>query len=145
MPRRKKTYVAPGKTLVNGGRVNLPDDVDLDADANVDRIEPVELDVEHLRKRIKSHIQNYSELSQISDLDRFVDDLVDECAWAQTQGLQYLVKGARTKPDEWTAQIFACGLAAVMKRHGLRQRYRSTIAVSKYSKATKYSKACTSD
>ena len=26
MPRRTKAYIGPGKTLVNGGRVDLPDD-----------------------------------------------------------------------------------------------------------------------
>jgi len=121
MPRRRKPFVGPGKTLVNGRRANLPDNVDFDAeDGSVDVTDAVELDVENLRKKIEAHVQQFDELALLIDCARFVDDLVDECAWARTQRLDYLVRGARTKPDEWTAQIFASGVAKVMRRHGLK-------------------------
>jgi hypothetical protein len=113
MPKRTKLYIGKGKTLVNGGRVEIakngmPSTV-------LKAIEPAVA-----RAKVADFIDKFDELSQLQDRDRFIDDLIHECASAQTMRLDSLVKGTRTKPDEWTAQILVHGLSVVMQRHGLK-------------------------
>ena len=115
MPRRKKAYIGSSKTLVNGGRFRetkgrRPSTIVL----------PMDLDIENVCKQVAAHIQKFDELAQLPDRDRFITDLAHEVAWARTVRLDLLTKGARTKPDEWTTQILASGLASVMQHHGLR-------------------------
>lgn len=101
--------------MVNGGRVDLTED------GNPVTIVPaVDVDIEGIRKRVAAHIQKFDELAQLGDRDQFTKDLADECAWARTMRLDHLTKGTRTKPDEWTSQILASGVASVMRRHGLK-------------------------
>lgn len=120
MPRRKKLYLDPGKALVNGGRVDV-------TDGNpVVTVPALEVTAEALCERIKARVQDFDELAQLDDFDRFVLDLADECAWVQTMRLDYLTKGASSKPNEWTTQILARGIATVMRKHGLR------VAISEY-------------
>jgi hypothetical protein len=116
MPRRTKLYIGPGQALVDGGR---PDVASADAGRPATILQKVDVDVTALRKKIAAYIQKFDELAQVADRDRFIDDLVDECAWAKTVRLDHLTKGTRTKPNEWTSQILAGGLAKVMKQHEL--------------------------
>ena len=73
-----------------------------------------------IAKKVIALIQQYDELAQLDDRDQFISDLVDECAWAQTMRLDHLSKGTHTKPEQWTSQILAAGLANVMRKHGLK-------------------------
>ena len=73
-----------------------------------------------------AYIEKFDELTQLEDREQFVQDLVDECAWARAFASIYLIKGTRTKPNEWTTQILASGLAKVMRQHGLK------VAISEY-------------
>ena len=124
MPRRSKVYVSPGKTLINGERVEL--------DAEGERYEialrgaPVE--IARVRRQVAKYIKNFEELSQLEDRDQFINDLADECAFALTARLDHLTTGTHTKPDEWTAQILVRGLASVMARHGVKP------AISEYER-----------
>ena len=120
MPRRTKAYIGPGKTLVNGGRMTE------DENGPVTVLERVDLDIASIRKKVAAYIEKFDELTQLEDREQFVQDLVDECAFAQSLRLDYLVKGTRTKPSEWTAQTVVRGLATDMRRQGL------TPAVSQY-------------
>jgi hypothetical protein len=118
MPRRTKAYIGPRKILVNGGRY---DEVE---DANEERlvavVPPVDVDIDDIREKVLACIQGFDELTQLADRDQFIKDLADECAWAQTMGLDHLTRGTRTKPHEWTTQAWARGIASVMERHGLK-------------------------
>jgi len=120
MPRRTKAYIGPGKTLVNGGRMTE------DENGPVTVLERVDLDTVSIRKKVAAYIEKFDELTQLEDREQFVQDLVDECAWARTLRLDLLTNGPRTKPNEWTAQILARGLAKVMRQHGL------TVVISEY-------------
>lgn len=124
MPRRKKAYVGPGKTLVNGGRFDPT--VDANEEEPVTTVPAVDVDIDDIRKKVAAYIQNFDELAQLGDRDQFIKDLADVCAWARTLHLDLLTKGAHTKPDEWTTQILANGIASVLQRHGL------TAAISEY-------------
>jgi hypothetical protein len=118
MPRRIKPYIGPGKTLVDGGRFDLTQDTN---EGHPDVTVPDDyVDIDHIRKKVAGYIQEFDELAQLGDRDQFTKDLADECAWARTMHLDYLTKGTRTKPDEWTTQILAKGIASVMQRHGLK-------------------------
>ena len=91
MPRRTKAYIGPGKTLVNGGRMTD------DENGPVTVLERVDLDIASIRKKVAAYIEKFDELTQLEDREQFVQDLVDECAFAQSLRLDYLVKGTRTK------------------------------------------------
>ncbi len=120
MPRRKKPYVAPGRTLVNGGRVEVTDEFNFDiADDGVEVTKQIKVDIDAIRKNTEAFTNQFGELDLIESREQFIDDLVNECIWARTLRLDHLVKGRRTKPDEWTTQILTCGLATAMKKHGL--------------------------
>ena len=125
MPRRTKAYIGPGKTLVNGGRFDQAEDVN--KEQPVATVLPVDVDIDDIRKKVAGYIQKFDELAQLADRDQFIKDLADECAWAQTMSLDHLTRGTRTKPNEWTTQILAEGIASVMQRHGLKA------AISDYS------------
>ena len=103
MPRRTKAYIGPGKTLVNGGRLTE------DENGPVTVLEMVDLDIASIRKKVAAYIEKFDELTQLEDREQFVQDLVDECAWARTLRLDLLTNGTRTKPNEWTAQILVRG------------------------------------
>src|SRR5262249_31389346 len=113
------------KTLVNGARCEPPKYADEHIPvADLPEIpgvilQEVKVDVDLIRGKVAAHIQKFDELAQLPDHDQFVNDLTDECVWARTLQLDYLTKGARSKPNEWTAQTFARGLASIMHRHGL--------------------------
>ena len=124
MPRRTKPYVGPNKTLVNGGRFEPNEDAN--EGTPVAALQEVVVDIEGIRKNVAKRIQGFDELAQLENRDQFIKDLADECAWALTMRLDWLTKGTRTKPNEWTTQILARGLATVMARHGLR------VAISEY-------------
>jgi hypothetical protein len=125
MPRRKKPYIGADKTLVNGaryepikytgGHITVADLPEVTGVA----LQEVKVDVDLIREKVAAYIQKFDELAQLADRDQFVSDLTDQCVWARTLQLDCLVKGARSKPDEWNAQIFARGLASIMCRHGL--------------------------
>ena len=96
MPRRTKAYIGPGKTLVNGGRVDLPDDAN---EATLVAIVPeVNVDVESIRNKVAVYIQQFDELAQLANRDQFIKDVADECVWARTLRLDHLTRGTRTKP-----------------------------------------------
>jgi hypothetical protein len=118
MPRRKKPYIGPGKTLVDGGRFGALEHSN--DEQYTTTVPKVEVDLNAIRKRITTYIGQFDELAQLSNRGQFIMDLADECAWAKTMRLDLLTKGARTKPSEWTTQILAKGLASVMQRHGLK-------------------------
>jgi hypothetical protein len=126
MPRRKKPYFPPNHALVDGGRTEptkfrngiIP--LDQVPDAPVVELQKTSLDRAHLRKKVAMHSQKFDELTQLADLDQFVNDVVEDCVRAQTRDLEHLVRGARSKPDEWIAQILAHDLAQTMRRHGLK-------------------------
>jgi hypothetical protein len=123
MPKRTKPDIGPGKVLVNGGRVAE------DESGPVTLLQRVDLDIasiREIRKKVAAYIGNFDELTQLEDRDRLVQDLVDECAWARALRLDLLTNGTRTKPNEWTAQILASGLAKVMRQH------RLTVVISEY-------------
>ena len=120
MPRRTKAYIGPGKTLVNGGRMTE------DESGPVTLLQGVDLDFASIRKKVEACIEKFDELAQLEDREQFVWDLVDVCASAQSLHLNYLVKGTRTKPVQWTTQTLVRGLATAMQRQGL------TPAVSEY-------------
>jgi hypothetical protein len=126
MPRRRKTFIGPGKALVNGGRFDVAADPGDGRPVAIAR--EVEVDTEAIRRKVEKHIQQFDELTQLADRDQFIQDIVTECTGALTMHLDYLFKGADTKPDQWMAQILACGLATVMRKHGLR------VTVSEYEK-----------
>ena len=109
MPRRKKSYIGPNKTLVNGGRSD-PTSI----------LPALKVNEVGIAKKVIALIRQYDELAQLDDRDQFISDLVDECAWAQTMRLDHLSKGTHTKPEQWTSQILAAGLAKVMRKHGLK-------------------------
>jgi hypothetical protein len=111
-------YIGPGKILVNGGRIDLTEDTI--EGRPVVTLPEVKVDIAGIHRDVRAYIQKFDELAQLDNRDQFIQDLVDECAWAQTLHLEYLVKGARTKPYEWTTQILARGLATVMRRHRLK-------------------------
>jgi len=115
MPRRTKTYIGPNKTLVDGGRVEVPNEGE-----PVTTLPKVAVDIDLIRKKLAPLIEQFDELSQLEDPQQFIKDLADECAWAQTTRLDHLTKGTRTKPDEWSSQILVRGLSSVMQRHGLK-------------------------
>ena len=118
MPKRTKPYIGPNKTLVNGGRFDLTEDAN--KEMPVATVPAVNVDIDDIRKKVAAHIQGFDELAQLDDREQFIKDIADECAWAQTMRLDHLTKGTRTKPDEWTTQILARGLASIMQRHGLK-------------------------
>jgi hypothetical protein len=115
MPRRTKTYIGPNKTLVDGGRVEVPNEGE-----PVTTLPKVAVDIDLIRKKLAPLIEQFDELSQLEDPQQFIKDLADECAWAQTTRLDHLTKGTRTKPDEWRSQILVRGLSSVMQRHGVK-------------------------
>jgi hypothetical protein len=121
MPRRTKTYIGSGKTLVDGGRLELSSEGE-----PVSTLPKVNVDIDRVRKKVATLIGKFDELSQLKEPQQFIKDLADECAWAQTMRLDHMTKGTRTKPDEWTAQILASGLAKIMRHYGLR------VAISEY-------------
>lgn len=120
MPRRTKAYIGLGKTLVNGGRLTE------DEKGPVTVLKMVDLDLASIRKKVGACIEKFDELAQLEDRKQFVQDLVDGIAWTRFLCLDYLVKGTRTKPVEWTTQILVRGLATALQRQGL------TPAISEY-------------
>jgi hypothetical protein len=80
----------------------------------------VDIDFESIRKKVVAHIEKFDELGQLEDREQFIQDLMDECAWARSMRLDYLVIGTKTKPSEWTTQILVRGLATILQRHGLK-------------------------
>jgi len=127
MPRRKKPFLGPGVVLVDGGRYDLPDG----AEKPITILQGVKGNAKTIRKQVNGHVQAFDELAQLPDRECFIDDLVTECLSAKRMRLDYLVKGRRTKPDEWTAQILVRGLATVMEKHGL------AVSLSEYEKQGK--------
>jgi hypothetical protein len=117
MPRRAKRYIGPGKTLVNGGRGEFVGEAE-----NVplwDVIDRVPVDFATTRRKVAAHVEKFPELALVHDRDRLIDDLTYQCESAQGLRLDLLIEGPRTKPDEWTTQILAFGMAAVLQSHGL--------------------------
>jgi len=127
MPRRKKPFLGTGVVLVDGGRYDLPDG----AETPITILQGVKGNAKTIRQQVNGHVQTFDELAQLPDRECFIDDLVTECLSAQRMRLDYLVKGRRTKPDEWTAQILVRGLATVMEKHGL------AVSLSEYEKQGK--------
>lgn len=125
MPRRKKPYVPPNHALVDGARHEpmkitngvIPLEQVRDFPSVI--VPKPELDRGDMRRKVVRHCKNFNELTQLSDLNQFIDDVVEDCVRARTLNLEHLVKGARSKPEEWTAQVFARGLWATMQQHGL--------------------------
>src|SRR5262249_10519081 len=93
---------------------------------HVTLLQGVDLDFARIRKKVEACIEKFDELAQLEDREQFVWDLVDVCASAQSLHLNYLVKGTRTKPVQWTTQTLVRGLATAMQRQGL------TPAISEY-------------
>src|SRR5262249_27234610 len=125
MPRRKKPYFPSNHALVDGSRTEptkfrngiIP--LDQVPDAPVVQLPKTSVDRAHLRKKITMQTQKFDELTQLADRDQFVKHIVEDCVRTQKRDLEHLVRGARSKPDEWTAQVFAHDLAQTMRRHGL--------------------------
>lgn len=82
MPRRKKSYIGPNKTLVNGGRSD-PTSI----------LPALKVNEVGIAKKVIALIRQYDELAQLDDRDQFISDLVDECAWAQTMRTRSPVQG----------------------------------------------------
>ena len=125
MPRRNKPYVGPNKTVVNGGRYKalaIGDEgipVDSVPDGPIVEVPEINVNLEDIRKKVATHIDGFDELAHLKNRDQFIDDLTHECARTRALGLDHLTKGSRSKPDEWSAQILARGIAAAMERHGV--------------------------
>ena len=94
VPRRKKLYLGPGKTLVDGGRFDVADQ-----EAPIATLPQAQFDIETIRKKVSDRIRPFDELAQLDDPDQFVKDLADECASALSLGLDYRTKGTRSKPQ----------------------------------------------
>jgi hypothetical protein len=126
VPRRSKIYVGPGKTLIDGGRVEMTPKTEEESYETTLRGAPV--DIAHIRRQVAKYIKDFAELSQLKDRDQFIKDLADECASAKTMRLDHLTRGTRTNPGEWTSQVLLSGLASVMERHGVKP------AISEYER-----------
>jgi hypothetical protein len=117
MPRRTKPYIAPGKTLVNGGRWEFVGEAE-----NIplwDVIDPVPVDFATIRRKVAAHVEKFHELALVHDRGRFINDLTHECQSAPTLRLDYRTQGTQTKPDEWTTHVLVVGVGRVLQCHGL--------------------------
>jgi hypothetical protein len=122
MPRRTKPYIEPYKTLVNGGRVEVER---VGGDVYYERVlNPIT--TAEIAARVTAHVRQFAELAHIPNRAQLIRGLGWECASAKTRRLDNMVRGTRTKPDEWKAQILARGVARVLEVHGIKP------AVSEY-------------
>jgi hypothetical protein len=71
------------------------------------------------RQSVVDVVARFDELAEVHSRDVLIDDLVDVVRWAQTSSIEYLVRGARSKPAEWNLAILFRSVAAVMIKHRL--------------------------
>jgi hypothetical protein len=138
MPRRIKRFIGRlpdspkiGKTLVDGGRSELVGEAE--GVPLFEIIDPVPVKV---RGKVATHVKKFREFSpkrtgltksQRRAYAQFINDLADECVFARTLRLHYLIqdtkpdkKWKRTRPDEWTTRWLAVGVGAVLRRYGFK-------------------------
>jgi hypothetical protein len=114
MPRRTTIYIGPGNTLVNGGRADV-----VESEDGFRLYDPIlaPIGIADIHTKVARHVADFNEFAQLTNYNEFVADLANECAWARTARLDVLSFGSRTKPDAWTIQVLARGVAAVLERH----------------------------
>lgn len=116
MARRVKPYIGSGKTIVNGARTEIEV---VDGVYTYDMIlDPIE--ISDIQAQVARHVLSFSELAQLGHVQALIRDLSAECEHARTLRLDVLVRGSRTKPDEWSAQILARAAGCVLERYGVR-------------------------